>query len=116
MFDIKVKNSFPLFSDYSERNNDYSDTLDFRTGGGVTFFVSEVTDYKSAMLDRKLRKTRLSEGITVLRGGRCTETKINVTCFVGTEILNIFYLTIFSKKTIFSKITAKIIFGGHAHF
>ncbi len=35
-------------------------------------------------------------------------TKINVTFFVGKEILNIFHSTIFSKKTIFFKITAKI--------
>ncbi len=41
-----------LFSDISERNNHYSDTLDFRRGwvGEVTFFVLEVPDYKSAML------------------------------------------------------------------
>ncbi len=44
-----------FFSDISERNNDYSDTLDFRRGrvgevGVVTFFVLEVSDYKSATL------------------------------------------------------------------
>ncbi len=39
-------------------------------------------------------------------------TKINITFFVGIEVLNIFHLTIFSKKTIFSKITAKNNFGG----
>ncbi len=41
-----------IFSDISERNNDYSDTLDFRRGwvGVVTFFVLEVPDYASAML------------------------------------------------------------------
>ncbi len=44
-----------LFSDILEGNNDYSDTLDFRRGwmeqvGLVTFFVLEVSDYKSAML------------------------------------------------------------------
>ncbi len=43
----------PFFlSNISERNNDYSDNLDFRRGevGVVTFFVLEVSDYKSAML------------------------------------------------------------------
>ncbi len=42
----------PLFSDISERNNDYSDTLDFRRrgGGGVMFFVLEVPDNESVML------------------------------------------------------------------
>ncbi len=41
-----------LFSDISERNNDYSDTLDSRRGevGVVTFFVLKVPDYESAML------------------------------------------------------------------
>ncbi len=47
--------NYRYFSDISERNNDYSDTLDFIRGpvgevGVVTFFVSEVTDYESAML------------------------------------------------------------------
>ncbi len=45
----------PVFSDISERNNDYSDTLDFRRGwvgevGVVTFFNLKVPDYESAML------------------------------------------------------------------
>ncbi len=31
-------------------------------------------------------------------------TKINITSFVGIDVLNIFYLTTFSKKTIFFKI------------
>ncbi len=44
-----------IFSDISERNNDYSDTLDFRRGRVgdvrvVTFFVLKVPDYESAML------------------------------------------------------------------
>ncbi len=44
-----------VFSDISERNNNYSDNLDFRRGwvgevGVVTFFVLEVPDYESAML------------------------------------------------------------------
>ncbi len=44
-----------IFSDISERNNDYSDALDFRRGwvgelGVVTFFVLEVPDNKFAML------------------------------------------------------------------
>ncbi len=44
-----------IFSNISERNNDYSDTLDFRRGsvgevGLVTFFVLEFSDYESVML------------------------------------------------------------------
>ncbi len=43
------------YIDISDRNNDYSDTLDLRKEwvgevGVVTFFVLEVLDYKSAML------------------------------------------------------------------
>ncbi len=41
-----------FISDILERNNDYSDTLDFRRGwvGVVTFFVLKVPDYETAML------------------------------------------------------------------
>ncbi len=46
--------------------------------------------------------------MTVSRGGGGgLATKINVTFFVGIDVLNIFHLTTFSKKTIFSKIKAK---------
>ncbi len=37
-------------------------------------------------------------------------TKIDITFFVAIEVLNIFHLTIFSEKTIFSKITVKNYF------
>ncbi len=44
-------------------------------------------------------------------------TKINITLCVGNWVLNIFHLTIFSKKkTIFSKMTAKNNFFRHDHF
>ncbi len=47
---------FNIFSGISERNNDYSDTLDIRGGwmgevGLVTFFVLEIPDYKSAKVN-----------------------------------------------------------------
>ncbi len=42
--------------------------------------------------------------VIVLRGGGHLAIKINITFFVGIHVLNIFYLTTFSKKTIFSKI------------
>ncbi len=54
--------------------------------------------------------------MNVLRGRGRLGTKINITFFVGNEVLNIFHSTIFAKKTIFSKITAKIIFEGHDLF
>ncbi len=58
-FSQNARHFFPrrryFFSDISKRNNDYSDTLDFRRGrvgkvGLVTFFVLEIHDYESAML------------------------------------------------------------------
>ncbi len=50
-------------------------------------------------------------------GGVHLATKINITFFVGIDVLNIFNLTTFSKeKTIFSKITAKNYFWGRDHF
>ncbi len=42
---LSAQNQFFFFRDISERNNDYSDTLDFRRGRVeevVTFFVLEV--------------------------------------------------------------------------
>ncbi len=56
----------------------------------------------------KIAKNHLQEDTTILRGRECLATKINITIFVGNEVLNIFHLTIFSeKKTIFSKINMK---------
>ncbi len=48
----KLWGNIKVISDISERNNDYSDTLDFRRGWVVvvTFFIFEVPDYKSTML------------------------------------------------------------------
>ncbi len=41
---------YKILNDISEKNKDYSDTLHFRKeGGGGTFFILEVLDYKSAM-------------------------------------------------------------------
>ncbi len=54
--------------------------------------------------------------MTVLRGGGRLATKINITFLVGIDVLNIFYLTTFSEKNIFSKITAKNYFGRRDHF
>ncbi len=64
---------------------------------------------------KKLWKPHLWEDMTVLRGGEegCLATKINITFFVDIEVLNIFHLTTFSKKTIFPKITGNKHFWGH---
>ncbi len=56
---------------------------------------------------RKLRKTHLWVDTTVLRGGRRLVTEINITFFVGVEVLNIIHLTIFSRKRKFSEINVK---------
>ncbi len=50
------------------------------------------------------------------RGGGRLATKINITFFVGIDVLNIFYLTIFFFKKNFSEITAKNYFWEHDHF
>ncbi len=49
-------------------------------------------------------------------GKRRLATKINIIFFVGINVLNIFHSITFSKKTIFSKITAKNYFWGHDYF
>ncbi len=50
--------------------------------------------------------------MTVLRGVGRLATKINITFFVSIDVLNIFYLTTFSKKTIFFKNNVKNYFYG----
>ncbi len=52
--------------------------------------------------------------MTVLRGGKRLATKINLTFFVGIDVLNIFRLTPFLKKTLFSTIRENFVvfFGG----
>ncbi len=40
---------------------------------------------------------------SLLKGRKCLATKMNVTFFMGNEVLNIFHLTIFSKKATFLK-------------
>ncbi len=50
--------------------------------------------------------------MSILRGKGCLVTKIIINFFVRNEVSNIFRVTIFSKKTIFPKITAKNNFLG----
>ncbi len=55
--------------------------------------------------------------MNISRGGGRLATKINITFFVGIEVLNNFHLTIFSKKKQnFLKWLGKIIFMVHDHF
>ncbi len=82
---------------------------------------------KILWLNKFLKKTVFSEktikkhswkDMTVLKGRVCLATKINVTFFVGNEVLHVFYETIFSKKKInkkaifFSEITLENNFFG----
>ncbi len=65
--------------------------------------------YKTSFSDKAVfleetAKNSFMGGHDSFDGGLATH--INVTFFVGIEVLNIFHLTIFSKKTKFSKITA----------
>ncbi len=52
----------------------------------------------------------------ILRRKRRLATKVNISFFVGNDVLNIFYVIIFLKKTIFLKWSQKTIFEGHDHF
>ncbi len=51
-------------------------------------------------------------------GRRRQAAKINTTLFVGVEVLNIFYLTVFSKKknNIFQNKSKKLFSGGMISF
>ncbi len=51
-------------------------------------------------------------GLAVLREGRRLASKISIIFFVSIEVLNIFHFTIFSKNTLFSRITVKNNFLG----
>ncbi len=61
---------------------------------------------------RKRRNTHLWEEMTHFEGRGHLATKINITFFVGIDVLNIFYLTTFSKKNnIFQNISEKLFLG-----
>ncbi len=52
----------------------------------------------SSIYVEKIVKNHLWEDITILRGRGCLATKININFFVRNKVLNIFHITIFSKK------------------
>ncbi len=62
---------------------------------------------KKAVFLLKTGKNQFAGGHDCFEGRVCLATKVNITFFVGIEILNIFHLTIFSKNPKFSKIAAK---------
>ncbi len=71
--------------------------------------------FKNTVFSEKVVEDRLGEDMAVLRRRGRLVTKINITFFVGNEVLNIFIEQFFQpkKKTYFPKYLQKIIFGGH---
>ncbi len=59
---------------------------------------------KKAVFLEKIVKNPFVRAQGSFEGRGHMATKINITFFVGIDVLNIFYLTSFSKKTIFCKI------------
>ncbi len=77
------------------------------------------TDFsKKALFLEKTAKNCLWEDVTVLRGGGSLARKINITFFVGIDVLNIFHITTFSKKkrNIFQNNNKKLFLGGMTIF
>ncbi len=70
-------------------------------------FYYKTSFSKEAIFLEKTVNNHLWEDMTVLMGGGYLATKINITFFVGIDVLNSFHLITFLNKTIFSKITAK---------
>ncbi len=69
---------------------------------------------KKAVFLEKTAKNSFVERHDRLEGRERLVTKINITFFVDIDVLNIFHLTTFSKRTIFSK-SEKLFLGRH-HF
>ncbi len=79
-------------------------------------FYYKTSFLKKAVLSEKTVKRPFVGGYDHFKGRGRLVTKISRTFFVGIEVLNIFHLTIFSKKTTFSIITAKNYFWGACPF
>ncbi len=76
-------------------------------------FCYKTSFSKKAVFSEKTAKNPFVGGYDpVLRGGEHLVTKTNITFFVDIDVLNIFHLTTFSKKAMFSKIKAKNYFLG----
>ncbi len=73
-------------------------------------FYYETSFSRKAVFLKKTAKNPFASGHDRFeKGGGCLATKINITFSVGIDVLNIFHLTIFSKKN-FLKITAENYF------
>ncbi len=69
-------------------------------------FYCRTSFSKNAVCLEKTAKTPFAGGHDRFEGRGRQATKINITFFVGIDVLNIFH------KTIFFKVTAKIFFSG----
>ncbi len=70
------------------------------------FIIKQVFRKELYFQGKNCGKSFVGEYDVLMRRGRLA-TKINMTSFVGNQFLNIFYLTIFLKKSVFSKIPQK---------
>ncbi len=77
----------------------------------MNLFYYQRSFSKKAIFSEKNARNHLWGDMTVLRGKVCLAIKINITFFVGNEVLNIFYSTIFLKKIVFSSDPKKIFEG-----
>ncbi len=66
--------------------------------------VNEIKAYKKAVFLEKTTKNPFVGRHGRFEGRGHLATIINIIFVIGVDILNVFYLTTFSKKTIFSKI------------
>ncbi len=73
------------------------------------FYYKTRVSKKAVFLEKTAKNPFVRGHDRFERRGRLA-TKINVTFFVGIDVLNIFHLTTFLKKTIFSKIKANNYF------
>ncbi len=73
-------------------------------------FYYKTSFSKKAVFLEKTAKNPFMGGHDRFEGRRRLVTKFNITFFVGIDVFNIFHSTTFSRKTIFSKITAENYF------
>ncbi len=79
-------------------------------------FHYKISFSKKAVFLEKIEKNPFVGGHDHFEGRGRLAIKINITFFVGINVLNIFHLTTFSKKKKNSKITVKNYFWGHDYF
>ncbi len=71
---------------------------------------------KKAVLSEKMAKLQFLGLKSLLKGRGRRATKMNITFFIGNEIVNIFSFNNFSEKSNIFGENGEKIFGGHDHF